>query len=163
MNKITITCAPPACINRQHRALIRRAVTAALKHLRQTAKLSLAFTLCDNAFIQGVNREARAKDAPTDVLSFPNLEVQKGQSVEAFAAAFDIEDGFIYLGDVLLSLEQAAAQAQAYGHTVEREIAFLTVHAVLHLVGYDHERGKADETEMFSLQDEIMKKLALER
>ena len=90
-----------------------------------------------------MNRESRGVDRPTDVLSFPVFDEDFGV-------------GLSVLGDIVISYETAVRQANEYGHAVEREIAFLTVHSMLHLLGYDHETSPEDEKEMFARQEEIL-------
>ena len=130
------------------RALIRKAVNGALKYegFEKSAEVSVTFT--DDQKIHELNREYRDVDRPTDVLSFP---------------MYSEEDEDAVLGDIVISLERAQAQSLEYGHSFEREVAFLCVHSVLHLLGYDHETGEEDEREMFARQDEIMKMLEITR
>ena len=108
---------------------------------------NVSVLITDNDEIQGLNLEYRQKDTPTDVLSFP---------------LFD-EDGNLddeELGDIVISLERAKAQAEEYNHSLKREVAFLTAHSMLHLLGYDHENG---EQEMYVKQDEILNQLGITR
>ena len=108
---------------------------------------NVSVLITDNEEIHGLNLEYRGKDAPTDVLSFP---------------LFD-EDGILddeELGDIVISLERAVAQAEEYNHSLKREVAFLTAHSMLHLLGYDHENG---EQEMYVKQDEILNELGITR
>ncbi len=134
------------------RKLIRSAITAALAYEQFDGVGEVSVTLVDNAQIHQMNREYRQVDRPTDVLSFPIFDDE------------GLEDaGACVLGDIVLSLEQAHLQAVEYGHSVQREIAFLCVHSVLHLLGYDHENGEEAEKEMFSRQEEILIKMGLTR
>ncbi len=134
-----------------HRALIRRAVTKTLSEERFSTDAEVSVTLVDNEAIRALNREYRKIDRETDVLSFPIFDE-------------DFDDGErAILGDIVLSLEKAASQAEEYGHSFERELAFLVVHSVLHLLGYDHEEGKAAESEMFQKQTAILLSLGLPR
>ena len=108
---------------------------------------NVSVLITDNEEIHGLNLEYRHKDAPTDVLSFP---------------LFD-EDGNLddeELGDIVISLERAKVQAEEYNHSLKREVAFLTAHSMLHLLGYDHENG---EQEMYIKQDEILNELGITR
>ena len=108
---------------------------------------NVSILITDNEEIHGLNLEYRGKDAPTDVLSFP---------------LFD-EEGYLddeELGDIVISLERALAQAEEYNHSLKREVAFLTAHSMLHLLGYDHEN---DEQEMYVKQDEILNELGITR
>lgn len=129
------------------RGLIKRSVTAALKHLGKTGDYEVSVCFTDNEGIRALNAQYRNIDRPTDVLSFPMSDDGEG------------DDGV--LGDVVLSLEKCEVQAKEYGHSFERECSFLTVHSVLHLCGYDHETGEEDEKKMFALQDEIMKRIKI--
>lgn len=129
--------------------LIRRAVTAALDKLKAAGDVTVLLT--DNDGIQTLNRTYRSVDAVTDVLTFPAWE---GESIAA------PPDG--YLGDIAVCRPRAEEQADAYGHPLEREIAFLCVHGALHLCGYDHMTPE-DEKSMFTKQDEILNEMGLKR
>ena len=128
------------------RALTRRAVKAALEYEKVGFVPEVSVTYTDNEGIRELNAAHRNIDRATDVLSFPLFE--KEELSEA-------SDGDA-LGDIVISLEKAREQANEYGHSVEREIAFLTVHSMLHLLGYDHETSPEDEKEMFTRQEEIL-------
>ena len=127
--------------------LVRSAILATLESegFNKDAEVSVSFT--DNEGIQAINRLYREIDAPTDVLSFPMLD-------------FDDMDN-TSIGDIVISLERAEEQANEFGHSFEREVAFLTVHSTLHLLGYDH-INEVDEKDMRARQREIMKKMGLE-
>ncbi|MGL5254704.1 MAG: rRNA maturation RNase YbeY [Brevinema sp.] len=103
-----------------------------------------SFLFCDDTFIHNLNLTYREKDYPTDVLSFSQDEGEE----------MDFETKI--LGDVIISMDRAAAQAQEYDISNEEELARLVTHGLLHLLGYDHERGEEDEKEMLALQDELM-------
>ncbi|MHB1151813.1 MAG: rRNA maturation RNase YbeY [Eubacteriales bacterium] len=126
------------------RFLIKKAVTETLRCEDYRGKAEVSVTLTDDEKIRTLNREYRGKDMPTDVLSFP---------MEARGL----------LGDIVISLERAAYQAELYGHSFERETAFLTVHSMLHLLGYDHETSDEDQHNMFSRQDDILNRLKIKR
>lgn len=121
------------------------------------AEISVMFT--DNEGIRVLNAQHRGIDRATDVLSFPMLEYD--DDGEMFDDPGDIEDE-LCLGDIVISLERAAEQAEEYGHSFEREVGFLTVHSMLHLLGYDH-MTEEEEKEMFGFQKEILAKMGLER
>ena len=134
-----------------YRTLIRRAVKATLVSEEFERPAEVSVTIVDNEAIHEINLEHRGIDRPTDVLSFPMFDE-------------DFDDGEdCVLGDIVISLEKAKEQAESYGHSIEREIAFLTVHSVLHLLGYDHEEGKAEESEMFEKQEAVLAKMGLTR
>ncbi|MBO5040976.1 MAG: rRNA maturation RNase YbeY [Clostridia bacterium] len=135
------------------RALTRRAVKAALEYEKVGFVPEVSVTYTDNEGIRELNAAHRNIDRATDVLSFPLFE--KEELSEA-------SDGDA-LGDIVISLEKAREQANEYGHSFEREVAFLTVHSMLHLLGYDHEISEADEKEMFFRQEEILKTMGLLR
>lgn len=125
----------------------------------ENVEISLTFT--DNEGIHELNKETRGIDRPTDVLSFPLLETEEDGTLVIYDE--DFVDGVLPLGDILLSAEKAAQQAEEFGHTFLREMAFLTVHSMLHLLGYDHERGEQEEKEMFLKQEEILRALNITR
>ncbi len=140
--------------------IITQAIKAALEYeeFEYDAEINLIFT--DNDGIREINREQRQIDRATDVLSFPMLEQEDGGIV---IYDEDFIDGRVLLGDIIISLERAEEQAKEYGHSFSREIGFLAVHSVLHLLGYDHELGENEEKEMFSKQEEILKNIGLTR
>ena len=139
-----------------HEELIRSAAEAALTYeeFPQDAEVEVLLVSLDE--IHAINLEHRGIDRPTDVLSFPMEE-------EPFEAEADPTTGAVFLGSMVLCPERAKAQAEEYGHSLEREIAFLTVHSILHLLGYDHELGEEEEREMFRRQEEVLQKMGLVR
>lgn len=128
------------------------------------AEVSLLLTT--DTEVKKLNQEFRHIDKTTDVLSFPMLEfIQPGNFTdldESRGDLFDPETGELVLGDIVLSKEKVLAQSETYGHSVEREYAFLIAHSMLHLCGYDHIEEKDRQT-MEKKQDEIMKKIQILR
>ena len=137
--------------------LIRAASAETLEaeHFVGYDQVEISVTFADDEGIRAINREYREIDRPTDVLSFPLFDYS-GESEEP-----PVDELVGMLGDIVISLEQAEIQAEEYGHPFEREIAFLTVHSMLHLLGYDHETGEEDELDMRRRQSEIMDILGL--
>lgn len=153
MNKVYITNEQDKiAVDLGLRGLIRRAIGTALKFEKFDAASELSVTLTDNDGIHEMNAQYRNIDRATDVLSFPLYEAEE----------IPREDG-VCLGDIVISLERAYEQAMEYGHSFEREVAFLCVHSVLHLLGYDHELGEAEEKDMFARQEKILTKMKLTR
>ena len=134
------------------RALVKRAINAALAYEKFDKPAEISVTFVDNDAIRELNRDYRGKDAPTDVLSFPICE-EDGED-----AAFDVdpESGCVVLGDIVISVERAKEQAAEFGHSFERELSFLAVHSTLHLLGYDHERSAEEDAEQRRRQEEIL-------
>ena len=134
--------------------LVRRAVEATLDYegYRNNAEVSVTFT--DNEKIQKINNEFRGIDKPTDVLSFPLTDYGELD----YPAANEPTSS---LGDIVLSLERAKEQAEEFGHSFEREVAFLTVHSMLHLLGYDHVNSEEEDAEIRRRQREILEKMGL--
>ena len=119
-------------------ANIRKCIQETLKAEGVTVPCEINVLVTDNAGIQVINRESRKIDAPTDVLSFPMFQLEAGNPPKDWAAYEDPETGLVPLGDMCISLERAMAQAQEFGHSVRREVGYLTIHSMLHLLGYDH-------------------------
>lgn len=92
----------------------------------------------DDAGIRIINKESRSLDKPTDVLSFPMFTLEAGSAPKDWSEYQDPATGLVPLGDMCISLERAVAQAQEFGHSVRREVGYLTIHSMLHLLGYDH-------------------------
>lgn len=135
--------------------LVRRAIEATLDYEQYGNACEVSVTFTDNKGIHALNKKFRGVDRPTDVLSFPLFDYE-GESEEP-----PVDELFGMLGDIVLSLERAERQAEEYGHSFEREVAFLTVHSMLHLLGYDHETSEEDETEMRQRQSAIMQIMGL--
>lgn len=135
--------------------LMRRAVEATLDHEQYSNPCEVSLTFTDNDKIHELNKQYRNVDRPTDVLSFP-LTDYSGESGEPMA-----DEPVVSLGDIVISLEKAKEQAQLYGHSFERETAFLCVHSMLHLLGYDHETSEEDETDMRARQHKIMDEMGM--
>lgn len=142
-------------ISYARKMLIRKAIEAALSYEGVIFDSEVSVTLCDNAYIKSLNKKFREKNTPTDVLSFPMYD--EGE----LPCDGDAEGATVVLGDIVLSVERAAAQAEELGHSVEREIAFLCIHSTLHLLGYDHEKGKDEDEDMCRRQREIVATLGL--
>ena len=138
------------------RLLIRRCCQAVLttEKFGKDAEVSVSFV--SNNEIKNLNKIYRNKDSVTDVLSFP-LTGEDG-TVEV-----NPETGAVQLGDVVISLETAVKQAQNYGHSLEREVGFLTVHSMLHLLGYDHETSQLDQRIMREKEESVLEKLGISR
>lgn len=132
------------------RSFIRAAIIETLSYEQFPDECEISVTLTDNAGIKALNSQYRGKDKETDVLSFPLID---GEYTDD-----DLVDGCLPVGDIVISLEKAREQATELGHGINEEVAFLCVHSTLHLLGYDHETSPEDEQDMFSRQNEIMKK-----
>ena len=130
------------------KAVIKTAASAVLKHLKLGGKYELSLTVCGDEEIRELNRLYRNKDKKTDVLSFPVSE--EGEEINP-------DNNAVMLGDIVISLDTAKEQAAEYGNTLEREISFLTIHGMLHLLGFDHEISEDEEKIMFDKQKEIIK------
>jgi probable rRNA maturation factor len=141
--------------------LLTTTVQTTLKTEGFDTPAEVSVLLVEDDEIRGINREFRAKDSVTDVLSFPMLKMEYGRFLEEPGAS-DILDGRVLLGDIVISVPKALEQAQSYGHTPQRELAFLTVHGLLHLLGYDHEQPGQEET-MTEKQEKILMELGLPR
>lgn len=134
---------------------IERAINAALAFEGVTDDCSVEVMIVGEDEIRAVNNEQRGIDRVTDVLSFPMFESKDMLCADEFGTAF--------LGSMMICRPRAEQQAKEYGHSVSREAAFLAVHSVLHLLGYDHELGKDEEKEMFAKQEQILTEMGLSR
>ena len=128
--------------------VIRHAVKATLEYEGIENDAEVSVTLCDNEYIKKLNKQHRNKDSATDVLSFPMYENGEFDEIEC-------QEGAV-LGDIVISIERAKEQAKEVGNTFHHEVAFLTVHSVLHLLGYDHERSPIDEEDQCQRQRAII-------
>ena len=137
------------------RLLVRRSCTAVLVSEDFEGSAEVSVTFVDDERIQELNKEFRNIDSSTDVLSFPLGE--DGVYDE------NPETGAKMLGDIVISMEHAVAQAKLYEHSLQREVAFLTVHSMLHLLGYDHEPGGLELVKMREKEEAVLTQLGLVR
>lgn len=134
--------------------LIEKVISEALRYEGVNDNTEVSVTIVDNEEIRKINNKFRNINRATDVLSFPLIDFDN-ESLP--------DDGSkIYLGDIIISIERAKEQAKEYGHSIDREIGFLTAHSMLHLLGYDH-MVPEEEKEMFAKQEEILNNLGLRR
>ncbi len=148
-------------INDSITEIVEKAITASLKYMEFEYDAEVSVMFVDNEEIHNLNKLHRGIDRATDVLSFPMFEYDEdGNIIEEYADFSD--SGELILGDIVISLERAKQQSEEYGHSFEREIGFLTVHSMLHLLGYDH-MNEEDEKEMFGYQNEILNEMGLKR
>lgn len=119
-------------------ANIRTCINETLKAEGITVPCEINVLVTDDAGIQTINKASRSIDKPTDVLSFPMFDLKAGQPPQDWQAYIDPGTGLCPLGDMCISLERAVAQAKEFGHSTKREVGYLTIHSMLHLLGYDH-------------------------
>jgi len=137
------------------RLLIRKCCHAVLQLEGMSGNFEVSVSFLDNESIRELNHKYRNKDSVTDVLSFPsgengNFEVNQ-------------ETGATMLGDIAISIPMVYKQAEQYGHSIQREFAYLTVHSMLHLLGYDHEAGGLAQVRMREKEEEVLARLGLQR
>ena len=142
--KLNLTYEKPSLLNVPVTRNIKRCVEATLDAEGVTALCEINILITDDIGIHGINKAARNIDRPTDVLSFPMFTFEPGVLPEDWSEFMDPGTNAVPLGDMVISLERARAQAKEFGHSVKREVGYLTIHSMLHLLGYDH----LDEGEM---------------
>ncbi len=137
------------------RLLVRRCCNAVLTFEEFTEPAEISVTFVDDERIHSLNKEFRGIDRSTDVLSFPLGE----------NGVYDrnLDTGACLLGDIVISVETAIRQAESYGHSLQREVGFLTVHSMLHLLGYDHVNGGMEEVRMREKEEHVLTELGLKR
>ena len=135
--------------------IIHKSITAALESERFDFDTLVEVMTVSKDEIREINLSSRNIDKVTDVLSFPMFDSASDACVD--------ETGSVFLGSMVICKERAIEQAEEYGHSVEREVGFLAVHSTLHLLGYDHELGQEQETEMFEKQEQILESIGLIR
>ena len=120
------------------KSIIRKCIRATLDAERISVPCEINVLVTDDAGIRVINRESRELDKPTDVLSFPMFQLTAGDPPTDWMEYQDPATGLVPLGDMCISLERAVAQAAEFGHSTRREVGYLTIHSMLHLLGYDH-------------------------
>ncbi|MEA4827876.1 rRNA maturation RNase YbeY [Clostridium sp. JNZ J1-5] len=146
---------------------VDKIINHALKEEMVNIETQVSVIFIDNHQIKEINKEQRNIDKVTDVLSFPMLyypegKVYKEVYLDYKFGAEDIDDGELVLGDIVLSLEKALEQSEEYGHSFMREVCYLTVHSILHLLGYDH-MNEEDKSRMRKREEEILEKFNVKR
>ena len=157
---IPVTADVPG-VSDEKKALIRRVIRTALAMQGVDFPCEVDVLVTSDAGIHQINLDMRQVDRPTDVLSFPEFELTPGELPDPEDA--DPGTGLVPLGDMVLSMERVQAQAKEYGHSNRRELAYLAVHSVLHLLGYDHMDEGAQKAQMRGREEAIMSQLGLER
>lgn len=141
--------------------LITLVYEGTLEEKQMSKDYEVSVTFVDNEEIREINKNYRNIDLPTDVLSFPMIDYGRDNG-EGGVENMDLDSGEIVLGDIVISLEMAYEQALDYGHSFQREISFLMVHGMLHLLGYDHEKEE-DRKKMRSEEERILSSINMER
>lgn len=159
-HKIMISADVPG-VDEGLRSFLRKVIRAALEAEAVDIPCEVNVLVTNDTGIHRVNLDMRGVDAPTDVLSFPMFELQPGDKPGPDDT--DPASGLAPLGDMCISLERVHAQAKEYGHSNRRELAYLAVHSVLHLLGYDHLDEGPMKAQMRAREDAIMAELGLER
>lgn len=151
-----------------YRKVLEKVIAQSAKQEQCPYEFEVNLTLTDNDGIRELNREFRELDVPTDVLSFPMVEYEvpgdfsQLEREETRIQYFHPETGELLLGDVVISIERAKEQAKEYGHSLKREICFLTAHSMLHLFGYDHMEN-VERKIMEEKQEQILQSLGIVR
>ena len=158
---IPITADVPGADSKATCALIRKVIRTALAAEGMTPPCEVDVLLTDDEGIHAINLDMREVDRPTDVLSFPEFDLTPGELPGAEDA--DPGTGLIPLGDMVISMEHVAAQAQEYGHSRQRELAYLVTHSVLHLLGYDHLDEGPQKKQMRAREEAILSELGITR
>lgn len=162
-HKITITFGKPLLDGFLVSRNITKCIHATLDAENVTCGCEINVLITDDAGIHEINKATRDVDRPTDVLSFPMFELEAGNPPENWEEYLDPESGLCPLGDMCISYERACAQAKEFGHSTRREIGYLTIHSMLHLLGYDHLDEGPKKKQMRAREDYIAEKIHLTR
>ena len=154
-HKINITFDSFTLQNLSVRAIIKKCIAETLKAENVQSPCEINVLITDDKGIHAINLASREIDSPTDVLSFPMFSLEAGNPPEEDARYIDPETGLCPLGDMAISLERAVAQAKTFGHSTRREIGYLTIHSVLHLLGYDHVDEGPQKAQMRAREEKI--------
>lgn len=147
--------------NENHVSLLEKTVFTCLQYENIAVGCEMNILITDDASIKQINNQFRNINRPTDVLSFPMVNMKNG-IIFSEEGDYDRDEELLLLGDIVISMETAQRQAGQYGHALERELAFLASHGVFHLLGYDH-MDKDEEAVMLAKQEAVLDKLGLKR
>lgn len=142
---------------------IRRCIAAALAAERVQAPCEINVLVTNDGAIREINKALREIDSSTDVLSFPMFQLTPGVLPDCWDDYTDPETGMLPLGDMAISLERAKSQAREFGHSVKREVGYLTIHSILHLLGYDHVDEAQMKRQMRAREEAILAEIVLPR
>jgi len=145
------------------RALMKKSIRETLKQNNVPFLCEVDVQLTDDEGIREINRDTRQIDRATDVLSFPMLDWYDGVGDMPGDTETDPDTGVVFLGDMVISVERARQQAEEYGHSFERECAYLTVHSILHMLGYDHVEDEPRKARMRQREEQVLAVLGLTR
>lgn len=148
-------------IPRQTLKTIREAVNLCIEKSNFKLPCEAYITLTDNDNIRNINKQFRGIDSATDVLSFPMIEFTNGEP-QILPGDINPENERVFLGDIIISIDKACEQSQNYNHSFERELTFLVIHGMFHLLGFDHEKEE-DEIIMIGKQNEILDQMNIKR
>lgn len=154
-HKINLVCEKHNWQSLAIQRIIRRCIDATLTAEGVTARCEINVLVTNDEGIHTINRESRQIDRATDVLSFPMFQLEPGQPPQDWTDYQDPQTGLVPLGDMCISLERAQAQAAEFGHSVRREVGYLTIHSMLHLLGYDHLDEGPMKKQMRSREEQI--------
>ena len=142
-------------------SIITKCIETTLGAENITVPCEINVMVTNDQGFHAINLASRQIDRPTDVLSFPMFQLEPGNPPTDWEDYRDPASGLVPLGDMCISLERAEAQAKEFGHSLRREVGYLTIHSMLHLLGYDHELGEEEDIDMRRRQSEIMERLGL--
>ena len=155
---ITFDCLTPQRI--QVSMIIRKCIDSVLQAEQIDVPCEINVLVTNDKGIHAINLASRQIDKPTDVLSFPMFSLEAGVKPESWDAYMDPETGLCPLGDMAISLQRAAAQANEFGHSLRREVGYLTIHSALHLLGYDHLDEGPQKVQMRAREEFIASKIS---
>lgn len=162
-HKIAITFEKAALGNLSIRRHIKSCIEAALRAEKVDVPCEINVYVCGDETIRAINSASRQIDKATDVLSFPMFTLTAGELPESWDGYIDVGTGLVPLGDMAISLERAKAQAEEFGHSVKREVGYLTIHSILHLLGYDHVDEGEMKRQMRAREEAILAEIELPR
>ena len=162
-HRIVVTFEKPSLGNFAVKNHIKKCILAALRCEGVSAPCEINVFVCGDETIRAINKSSREIDKATDVLSFPMFELTAGQLPASWDAYKDPDTGLVPLGDMAISLERARQQAAEFGHSARREVGYLTIHSILHLLGYDHVDEGPMKKQMRAAEEAILAEIELPR
>lgn len=162
-HRIVIRCEAHSLRDFALKQQISDCITAALEQQGVRVPCEINVLVTDDEGIRAINRASRQIDRATDVLSFPMFELTPGELPASWEAYKDPDTGLVPLGDMAISLERAKQQAAEFGHSARREVGYLTIHSILHLLGYDHMDEGPMKKQMRAAEEAILAEIALPR